>query len=114
MYIVRKRGVIAFSSGNHAQGVALAARRMGIPATIVMPRTTPPIKVDAVRMHGAKAVLHGDSYDEAYAQAIKLAEQKQLSFIHPFDDPDGRFLVLANDEEQHSPWPSHLAVPAGW
>ena len=71
----RERGVVAASAGNHAQGLAMAAQRMAVPATIVMPRTTPPIKVDAVRMHGAKAVLHGDSYDEAYAHATKLAER---------------------------------------
>jgi threonine dehydratase len=66
------RGVIAASAGNHAQGVAMGAARLGVQATIVMPRTTPAIKVQAVRGFGAKAVLHGDSYDEAYAQAMDL------------------------------------------
>jgi threonine dehydratase len=113
---LRNKGVIAASAGNHAQGVALAARRMGIPAIIVMPRTTPPIKVDAVRMHGAKAVLHGDSYDEAYAQAIKLAEQKQLSFIHPFDDPDviaGQGTIGVEILRQHQDPIHSVFVPVG-
>ena len=84
----RSAGVIAASAGNHAQGVALAGKRLGVAATIVMPMTTPAIKVQSVRRLGAKAVLHGDSYDDAYAHAITLAEAKGLSFIHPFDDPD--------------------------
>lgn len=84
----QERGVIAASAGNHAQGVALAAQKLKIHAIIVMPRTTPPIKVQAVRSLGAKTVLHGDSYDEAYEHALTLAEEQQLTFLHPFDDPD--------------------------
>ena len=84
----RGRGVIAASAGNHAQGVALAAQHLGIPALIVMPKTTPPIKVQAVRNRGAKAVLFGDSYDEAYEHALALCQARDLSFIHPFDDPE--------------------------
>jgi threonine dehydratase len=84
----KRAGVVAASAGNHAQGVALAGRRLGVNATIVMPVTTPAIKVDTVRRLGGKAVLQGDSYDEACAHAIKLAEAKGLTFIHPFDDPD--------------------------
>jgi threonine dehydratase len=84
----RKAGVIAASAGNHAQGVALAAKKLGIRALIVMPCTTPPIKVNAVRSHGAETVLHGDSYDEAYEHALTLAEEHQLTFVHPYDDPD--------------------------
>ncbi len=84
----KKAGVIAASAGNHAQGVALAARHLGIKATIVMPRTTPSIKVDAVRALGGKVILHGDTYDEASAQAHDLVEQKNLTYIHPFDHPD--------------------------
>lgn len=84
----RQSGVIAASAGNHAQGVALAAERLGIKATIVMPRTTPDIKVNSVRQRGASAILHGDSYDEAYLHAVQLAEQQNLTFIHPYDDPD--------------------------
>ena len=81
-------GVVAASAGNHAQGVALAASKLGLHATIVMPKTTPGIKVDAVRSYGAKAVLIGDNYDEACAYATKYASEKELDFIHPYDDPD--------------------------
>ena len=84
----RARGVIAASAGNHAQGLALAAKKMAIKATIVMPRTTPQIKIDAVRSHGARVVLHGDTYDAASLHALKLVEDKELVYIHPFDDPD--------------------------
>lgn len=84
----RSRGVIAASAGNHAQGVALAAQVLGAPATIVMPTTTPQIKVDAVAARGAKVVLDGDSYDDAYAHATELAEERGLTFVHPYDDPD--------------------------
>jgi threonine dehydratase len=84
----RSRGVVCASAGNHAQGVALAARRLGIPAWIVMPRTTPQIKVDAVRAYGGHAVLHGDAYDDAAEHARELAETKGLTPVHPFDDPD--------------------------
>ncbi len=83
-----KRGVIAASAGNHAQGVALAAQKLGCTATIVMPVTTPQIKVDAVRKRGAKVILHGDSYDEAHAYARKLERAQRLTFVHPYDDPD--------------------------
>jgi len=81
-------GVIAASAGNHAQGVALAANRQCIDATIVMPKTTPDIKVKAVQAWGGKTVLVGDAYDDAYQHAIKLAEEKNLEFIHPYDHPD--------------------------
>jgi threonine dehydratase len=84
----RGRGVIAASAGNHAQGVALAAEKLGCKATIVMPVTTPRIKVDAVRGRGATVVLHGDSYDEAYAHSRQLAQRQGLTFVHPYDDPD--------------------------
>jgi threonine dehydratase len=83
-----QRGVIAASAGNHAQGVALAAQKLGCAATIVMPVTTPPIKVDAVRARGAKVVLRGDSYDEACAHARVLEKRQRLTFVHPYDDPD--------------------------
>ncbi len=85
---VLEKGVIAASAGNHAQGVALSAQKLGTKAVIVMPKTTPAIKVASVRAYGAKAVLHGDAYDDAYCHAIKLAEQEGLAFIHPYDDPD--------------------------
>ena len=82
------RGVICSSAGNHAQGVALAARRRGVEAIIVMPVTTPSIKVDAVRALGGDVVLHGDTYDDAYAHARQLGEEHGYFFVHPFDDPD--------------------------
>jgi len=82
------RGVIAASAGNHAQGVALAAQRLGCRAIIVMPVTTPLVKVDAVRARGAEVQLHGDSYSDAYARALELQQEHGLTFVHPFDDPD--------------------------
>ena len=85
---VRARGVIAASAGNHAQGVALAAQRLGIRALIVMPKTTPEIKVNSVRSFGAETVLHGNTYDDAYQHAVKLAAEQALTFVHPYDDPD--------------------------
>jgi len=83
----RQQGVIAASAGNHAQGVALGAKHLKCKATIVMPRTTPSIKINAVRSHGARVVLHGDTYDDALERALVLAEEKSLTFIHPYDDP---------------------------
>jgi threonine dehydratase len=82
------RGVVAASAGNHAQGVALAAERLGAPATIVMPVTSPQIKVDAVAALGSKIVLEGDSYDDAHARARELERERDLTFVHPYDDPD--------------------------
>jgi threonine dehydratase len=81
-------GIICSSAGNHAQGVALAAKRRGVRAVIVMPVTTPSIKVDAVRDLGGEVVLRGDTYDDAYAYASELQETQGFTFIHPFDDPD--------------------------
>lgn len=83
-----QKGVICASAGNHAQGLALAASAMGVRAVIVMPRTTPDIKVKSVRELGGKVVLHGDSFDEALAQAQKLEKKEGLTFVHPYDDPD--------------------------
>jgi threonine dehydratase len=84
----RARGVIAASAGNHAQGVALAAQRLGCKATIVMPVTTPQIKVAAVEARGAQVILHGDSYSDAYAKAQQLRRKTRATFVHPYDDPD--------------------------
>ena len=81
-------GVVTASSGNHAQGVALAAQKLGAKATIIMPKTTPAIKVDAVRARGAKVELHGESYSDSYEYAQKLVESTGKAFIHPYDDPD--------------------------
>lgn len=86
-----KHGVICASAGNHAQGVALSAKRVGCKAVIVMPTTTPPVKIDAVRAHGGDAVeivLHGESYTDAYDHALILEKKRKLTFVHPFDDPD--------------------------
>ncbi|MBL8386802.1 MAG: threonine ammonia-lyase, biosynthetic [Hydrogenophaga sp.] len=83
-----KKGVICASAGNHAQGVALGAHRLGTRAVIVMPTTTPQVKVDAVRGLGGEVVLHGDSYSDAYAHAVHLQKKQGLTFVHPFDDPD--------------------------
>lgn len=80
------RGVIASSAGNHAQGVAYSAGQLGIPATIIMPATTPLLKVDATKSYGAEVILYGDVYDESYARAVELAAERNLTFIHPFDD----------------------------
>ena len=85
---VAQRGVICASAGNHAQGVALAARRRSIPAVIVMPQTTPQIKVQAVLDLGGEVVLHGDDYDSAAERALVLARERHLVFVHPFDDSD--------------------------
>jgi threonine dehydratase len=83
-----ERGVIAASAGNHAQGVALAARRLGCHAVIVMPTTTPDVKIDAVRASGAEVVLAGESYSDSHASAVELMHERGLTFVHPFDDPD--------------------------
>jgi threonine dehydratase len=83
-----KRGVVAASAGNHAQGVALSAQVLGCEATIVMPATTPAIKVDAVAKRGATVVLHGDSYDDAYKHGKEIARAEKKTFVHPYDDPD--------------------------
>ena len=84
----KKRGVIAASAGNHAQGVALAAQKLGIKAVIVMPKHTPLIKVEATRRYGAEVILTGEVYDEAYEYAKQLQEKEGYTFVHPFDDED--------------------------
>jgi threonine dehydratase len=85
---VRSRGVIAASAGNHSQGLAYHAARLGIPVTIVMPKATPFVKVQQTRAHGAEVVIEGDGYDEASATARKLCDERELNFVHPFDDAD--------------------------
>lgn len=84
----REKGVIAASAGNHAQGLALSGKKLGINTVIVMPKTTPEIKVASVKARGARVVLHGDTYDEASAHSLKLAKEKGYTYVHPFDDPD--------------------------
>jgi threonine dehydratase len=83
-----KRGVICASAGNHAQGVALSAHKLGCRAVIVMPVTTPQLKIDAVKALGGEVVLHGDSYSDAYDMAVQFEQEQNLTFVHPFDDPD--------------------------
>lgn len=85
---VLQRGVIAASAGNHAQGVALAAQKLKCRAVIVMPTTTPAIKINAVKARGAEVVLFGDSYSDAYVKALELEQSEKLTFVHPYDDPD--------------------------
>lgn len=82
------RGVICASAGNHAQGVAMSAKRMGVRAVIVMPTTTPQIKIDAVRAHGGEVLLKGESFSDSYEYAVERAEVESLTFVHPYDDPD--------------------------
>ena len=84
----RDKGVVASSAGNHAQGVALAARKLSCRAVIVMPLTTPQIKIEAVKALGGIVELWGDSYSEAHAYAVSLAEEQNLTFVHPYDDPE--------------------------
>ena len=83
-----KKGVICASAGNHAQGVAMSAQKLSTRAVVVMPVTTPQLKIDAVRGWGAEVILHGDSYSDAYAHAVVLEKKQGLTFVHPFDDPD--------------------------
>ncbi|APZ43571.1 threonine ammonia-lyase, biosynthetic [Acidihalobacter ferrooxydans] len=112
----RSKGVITASAGNHAQGVALAARKLGVRAVIVMPRTTPAIKVDAVRALGAKAVLEGDNFDEAFAHAMTLVESEGMVFVPPFDDPlviAGQGTVAMEVLRQHTGPLDAVFVPVG-
>ena len=112
----RAKGVIASSAGNHAQGVALAAGRLGVPALIVMPKTTPRIKIEAVQDLGAEIVLHGSSYDDARAHADVLAAERGMVFVHPFDDPDviaGQGTVAMEILRQHGPGIHAIFVAIG-
>lgn len=113
---ILQRGIICASAGNHAQGVALAAQRLGVRAVIVMPQTTPPIKVEAVKSFGGQAVLHGDAFDEAYRYARQLEAEQGLSFIHPFDDPEiiaGQGTVGIEILRQHPDPIEAIFIPVG-
>ncbi|MGL4668538.1 MAG: threonine ammonia-lyase, biosynthetic, partial [Saezia sp.] len=113
---ILKRGVICASAGNHAQGVALAARHLGCTAVIVMPQTTPDVKVEAVKSLGGEIVLFGESYSDAAGHAEELAQQKKLTFIHPFDDPDviaGQGTVAMEILRQHQGPLDAIFVPIG-
>ena len=104
-----KRGVICASAGNHAQGVALSAKYLGVRAVIVMPTTTPQIKIDAVQSRGGEVVLAGESYSDAYAHAVELEKAEKLTFVHPYDDPDviaGQGTIAMEILRQH-PKPLH-------
>ncbi|MGH8561232.1 MAG: threonine ammonia-lyase, biosynthetic, partial [Nevskiales bacterium] len=112
----RVRGVICASAGNHAQGLALAASRAGIKSLIVMPRTTPSIKVEAVKRFGSRILLHGDTYDEAYEEARRQAAERGMSFVHPYDDPDviaGQGTVGMEILRQHPGKLDAVFVPVG-
>jgi threonine dehydratase len=110
------RGVICSSAGNHAQGVALAARAFGTRAVVVMPATTPTIKVEAVKALGGEVILHGDAYDDAHARATELAREQHLTFVHPFDDPAviaGQGTVAMEVLRQHRGPIQAIFVPVG-
>ncbi|MBC7500131.1 MAG: threonine ammonia-lyase, biosynthetic [Herminiimonas sp.] len=113
-----KRGVICASAGNHAQGVALSASKLGCRAVIVMPTTTPPVKIDAVNARGGEVVLFGESYTDAYNHALTLEKKLKLTFVHPFDDPDviaGQGTIGMEILRQH-PGPIHaifIAIGGG-
>jgi len=111
-----RKGVIAASAGNHAQGVALAAERLGCRAVIVMPVTTPRIKVNAVAARGAEVVLHGDSYSDAHARALQIKRRRGLTFVHPYDDPDviaGQGTIGMEILQQHAGPIDAIFVPVG-
>jgi threonine dehydratase len=111
----RSRGVITASAGNHAQAVAYHAKRLGIPATIVMPGPTPTVKVSQTEGHSARVILHGDMFDEAYAKAREMEAEQGLVFVHPFDDPDviaGQG-TLALEMLEEAPDLDTLCVPVG-
>ncbi|SDU92708.1 threonine ammonia-lyase, biosynthetic [Pseudomonas sihuiensis] len=110
------RGVVTASAGNHAQGLALAAKHLGVKATIVMPRTTPELKVQGVRSRGGKVVLHGDAFPEALAHSLKLVEEKGYTYIHPYDDPlviAGQGTVAMEVLRQHQGHIDAIFVPVG-
>lgn len=112
----QRRGVICASAGNHAQGLALSAKQMGMPAVIVMPQTTPQIKVDAVRSHHAKVILVGDTYDEAFEHANRLVKDKGYTYVHAFDDPDviaGQGTVAVEILRQHPGHIDAVFIPVG-
>ncbi|WP_028228374.1 pyridoxal-phosphate dependent enzyme, partial [Paraburkholderia ferrariae] len=114
-----ERGVITASAGNHAQGVALSAARLGVKAVICVPVTTPQVKVDAVRTHGGptvEVVQAGESYSDTYAHALRLQDERGLTFVHPFDDPDviaGQGTVAMEILSQHQAPIHAIFVPIG-
>ncbi len=112
----RARGVICSSAGNHAQGVALAGRALGVRAVVVMPATTPSIKVEAVKALGGEVILHGDAYDDAQTFAVELGREQGLAFVHPFDDPAviaGQGTIAMEILRQHRDRIHAILVPVG-
>ena len=112
----KARGVITASAGNHAQGVAISAQKLGISATIVMPRTTPETKVNAVNYYGAKSILIGDSFDDAFSHCLKLVEENSLVYIPPYDDPDiiaGQGTIAMEIIKQAQTLPDAIFIPVG-
>lgn len=111
----RAKGIIASSAGNHAQGVALAASKMGIKSTIVMPLVTPLIKVDSTKSYGADVVLHGNIYDEAYAKAVELSNEYGYTFVHPYNDFDVMYGqgTIALEILEENPDIDQILVPVG-
>ncbi len=112
----RARGVVAASAGNHAQGLALAAHKLGVKATIVMPRTTPQIKINGVKSHGGKVVLVGDTFEEAFIHSQQLVEEQGLIYVHPYDDPlviAGQGTIGMEIVRQHTDELEAVFVPVG-
>ncbi|MBO8233820.1 threonine ammonia-lyase, biosynthetic [Prochlorococcus marinus XMU1419] len=112
------QGVITSSAGNHAQGVALSALKLNCQATILMPITTPLVKVNAVKNLKAKVILHGDNYDETYQEALRISHERNLCFIHPFDDPDviagqGTIAIELEQQLKDKPYAIYIAVGGG-
>ena len=112
------QGVITSSAGNHAQGVALSALKLNCQATILMPITTPLVKVNAVKNLKAKVILYGDNYDETYKEAIRISQERNLCFIHPFDDPDviagqGTIAIELEQQLKDKPYAIYIAVGGG-
>jgi len=112
------QGVITSSAGNHAQGVALSALKLNCQATILMPITTPLVKVNAVKNLKAKLILYGDNYDDTYKEAIRISQERNLCFIHPFDDPDviagqGTIAIELEQQLKERPYAIYVAVGGG-
>lgn len=110
------RGIIAASAGNHAQGVAMSAHKLGLTAVIVMPKTTPRIKVEAVASWGAEVVLHGNTYDDAYERSMKIVAERGLTYIHPYDDPDviaGQGTIAKEIIDDHGEQIDAIFIPVG-
>ena len=108
--------IVAASAGNHAQGVAMTCKKLKILSSIVMPSTTPSIKVNAVKKYGSKVILYGDTYDEAYQYAIKFSKKNNFNFVHPYDDIDviaGQGTIGIEILEQLKEHPDYIFIPVG-